>query len=87
MPVVFREAGFRFHFFSKEGNPREPVHVHVARPGGDAKLWLYPEVRVAYNHRLNARELRVVQEIAIRRRQEIENAWNAHFAGSNERQL
>jgi hypothetical protein len=87
MPTVFYEAGYRFHFYSKEGNPREPIHVHVARPGGDAKLWLFPDVRVATDNRLNARELRIVQEIARRRREEIQDAWNIFFAGSDERQL
>jgi hypothetical protein len=29
MPVVCRWNGFRFHFFSNEGDPLEPVHVHV----------------------------------------------------------
>ncbi len=80
MPVIFREAGFRFHFFSWEGDPREPVHVHVARPDGDAKLWLFPDVRVAYNRGLNPRELREVQEIAARHREEIAHAWNTFFA-------
>ena len=85
MPQVFREAGFRFHFYAAEGDPREPIHIHVARPGGDAKLWLYPEVRVAYNRRLTPRELRVVEEIVTRRRQEIEDEWNAFFSGSAQR--
>ncbi|MEH3106596.1 MAG: DUF4160 domain-containing protein [Sphingomonas fennica] len=80
MPIVFRERGYRFHFYSSEGSPREPIHVHIARPGGDAKLWLYPDVRVAYNRRLSPKELREVEEIAARRRQEIEDAWNAFFA-------
>jgi hypothetical protein len=80
MPAIFREGGYRFHFYSSEGNPREPVHVHVARPGADAKLWLYPEVRVAYNRKLSPRELREVERIVVRRRQEIEDAWNAFFA-------
>lgn len=80
MPVVFRENGFRFHFYSSEGDPREPIHIHVARPGGDAKLWLYPEVRIAYNRRLNPRELREIEDIVLRRRQEIEDAWNSFFA-------
>lgn len=83
MPVVFRDGGYRFHFYSSEGDPREPIHIHVARPGGDAKLWLVPDVRVAYNRRLNSRELRQVQEIVTRRRQEIEDAWNAFFPGSD----
>ena len=87
MPVVFREGGFRFFFYLFEGSPREPMHVHVARPGGEAKLWLYPDIRPAYNRRLTARELRQVQEIAVRRRQEIENVWNAYFAGADGRDL
>lgn len=47
MPVVFREEGIRFYFFSNEGNPREPVHIHADRSGAEAKLWLYPEVVIA----------------------------------------
>ncbi|MEO5324957.1 DUF4160 domain-containing protein [Mesorhizobium sp. CC13] len=39
MPVVFRHKGFRFYFFSNEGDPREPMHVHVGKDGVDAKFW------------------------------------------------
>ncbi|WBX83457.1 DUF4160 domain-containing protein [Sphingosinicella microcystinivorans] len=42
MPVVFRHQGYRFHFFSNEGNPREPVHIHVTRDGADARFRLHP---------------------------------------------
>ena len=38
MPTVFRIDGFRFFFYSNEGNPREPVHVHVRKAGAEAKL-------------------------------------------------
>jgi hypothetical protein len=84
VPVVFREAGLRFHFFSKEGVPLEPVHIHVSRGGGDAKLWLYPEVRPAYSRGLSARELRLAQAIVALRRREIEESWNAFFARTDE---
>ena len=47
MPVVFRHQGIRFYFFSNEGSPREPIHIHVGRSDAEAKLWLVPEVRVA----------------------------------------
>lgn len=80
MPVIFRQDGLRFHFFSDEGNPREPVHVHVARAGADAKFWLYPEVRVAYNRGYDARALNALGKIVEQRRFEIEEAWNAHFS-------
>lgn len=49
MPVVFRHNGYRFHFYSNEGDPREPRHVHVLKDGIDAKFWLWPDVVVAYN--------------------------------------
>jgi hypothetical protein len=83
MPVVLRRNGLRFHFFAHEGLPREPVHIHVARPGGDAKFWLEPDVSLAGNHGLTARELRLARETATLCRQELIDAWNAFFAGSD----
>lgn len=47
MPKVFDWKGFRFHFFSNEGDPREPLHVHVTRDRATAKFWLHPAVAVA----------------------------------------
>jgi hypothetical protein len=49
MPVVFRHKGYRFFFSSNEGNPREPLHIHVRSSEGEAKFWLGPEVRLAVN--------------------------------------
>ncbi len=80
MPVVFRWKGFRFHFFSDEGDPREPVHIHVVKDNADAKFWLFPEVEVAYNRGFNARILKQLQGIVEERREEIEEAWNDHFS-------
>ena len=80
MPVVFREAGFRFHFYSREGDPREPVHIHVTRDRDTAKFWLRPDVNVAYNKGLSRRALAEVSAILEARREEIEGAWHDHFA-------
>lgn len=79
MPVVFRQRGFRFHFYSDEGKPREPAHVHVARAGADAKFWLHPEVAVAYNRGYDARTLNTLQTIFEEHRQKIEDRWNDYF--------
>lgn len=49
MPNVFRERGFRFFFYSDEGSPHEPVHIHVVKDNLEAKFWLNPTVRVADN--------------------------------------
>lgn len=29
MPTVFRYEGIRFFFYSDEGTPREPTHIHA----------------------------------------------------------
>ncbi len=75
MPAVFTDRGFRFHFYSREGEPLEPIHVHVAKRGkGDAKLWLYPDVRIAYSHGFETRIQHWIIGMVISRRAEIERA-------------
>jgi len=66
--VVFRFDGFRFHFYSNEGDPREPVHIHAARAGADGKFWLFPEVELAYNRGFAARTIRRLQDIVTSHR-------------------
>ncbi|MDR3792966.1 MAG: DUF4160 domain-containing protein [Terracidiphilus sp.] len=79
MPEVFRERGFRFFFYSNEGSPREPVHIHVEKEGIEAKFWLRPAVRVAYNDGYDARTLRLLTEIVEANRERIERAWYEYF--------
>ncbi len=80
MPKIFEWNGYRFHFFSNEGDPREPVHVHVTRALATAKFWLRPEVAVAYNKGFNAKVLSQLVSVIEDRTEEIESAWNDHFA-------
>jgi hypothetical protein len=47
MPTVFQDRGFRFFFYSNEGSPREPAHIHVEKDDIEAKFWLRPEVKLA----------------------------------------
>ncbi|MGL6158932.1 DUF4160 domain-containing protein [Microbulbifer sp.] len=80
MPVVFRYRGFRFFFFSNEGSPREPVHIHVESSDGEAKFWLYPEVALARSAGYNRKQLSQLAEATTDHRDEIERAWNEHFS-------
>ena len=80
MPLVFRERGYRFHFFSNEGNPREPVHVHMTKDDIDAKLWLYPVVEIAYNHGFDARTQKWIVSVVEARKEEIAEVWHDFFA-------
>ncbi len=79
MPVVFRHNGARFHFFSNEGSPREPVHIHVLRGDCEAKLWVEPDVSVAESFGFTRRELTELTKIVLERRDEIIRAWHEHF--------
>jgi hypothetical protein len=79
MPVVFRYKGFRFFFYSNEGSPREPVHVHVRSGSCEAKLWLEPQVRVAASFGFDASTLRELVEVAQSNRMLIERAWHEYF--------
>ena len=83
MPVVFRSGGFRFFFYSNEGRPREPMHVHVERGDSEAKFWLRPDVSVVYNDGFDARALRELLRLVEGNRERIEKAWNDFFREGN----
>jgi hypothetical protein len=79
MPTVFHHRGFRFFFYANAGTPREPTHIHVEKDGIEAKFWVRPNVRVAYNDGYDARTLRELLEIVEANRERIERAWNDFF--------
>ncbi len=80
MPVVLRVRGFNFLFYSNEGNPREPVHIHARRERDEAKFWLRPMVAMAYNDGLSARELNEARRLVEAHRDIFERVWNEYFA-------
>lgn len=80
MPVVFRQDGFKFLFYVNEGNPREPVHIHVKQGRDEAKFWLSPNVVLAYNRGLNSATLNRAQRLVEQHRDELEGIWNEFFS-------
>jgi hypothetical protein len=79
MPTLWIEDGFRFFFYSNEGSPREPVHVHVEKGNAEARFWLWPEVKVAYNEGCDARTLRRLMAAVEAERARIERMWHEYF--------
>jgi len=79
MPVVFRAGSLRFFFYSDEGTPREPPHIHIRRAGREAKLWLSPGLPQTYNYGFSTRELRDIRELIEANREQIETAWRQFF--------
>ncbi|MFZ0428958.1 MAG: DUF4160 domain-containing protein [Acidobacteriota bacterium] len=75
-PTVFRAAGLRFFFFSRE-EPR--LHIHVIGPSGEAKFWLEPELELAVNYGLSDRTLAKASSLIKEHEDEIHRAWEQHF--------
>jgi hypothetical protein len=79
MPTLLRVEGFRFFFFSNEG--QESSHIHVSKGDGAAKLWLRA-VRLVYAHGLTPAELRRVRELAVEHEGAFLERWHEHFGGA-----
>ena len=80
-PTVFKWRGYRFYFFSRE-EPR--MHVHVVCADGEAKFWMEPQVELAKNHQLTAKQLAQVERVVRERADEISNAWHRYFPGRSD---
>jgi len=77
-PTVFREGPFRFYFFSRE---ELRLHVHVHGPDGEAKFWLDPDIELAQNYGLKARDVKAALLLIKEHENDIRQAWVAHFGG------
>ena len=84
MPVVLRYKGFRYFFYSNQGDPREPVHVHVRGGGSEAKFWLHPELRLASSTGMDAATLRELIKVTRDNFDLIIEAWHEHFGTGGE---
>ena len=76
MPTVLRLNGYRFGFFSADGD--EPPHLHVSKAGAQAKFWLRP-VGLADNHGFRRHELREVETILTEHQTTLLQAWHDYF--------
>jgi hypothetical protein len=77
MPTVLRVKGFRFFFFSLEGN--EPPHIHVEQAERFAKFWLDP-ISLAKSHGFRSRELLDIQIIIEENQTVMLGKWNEYFS-------
>lgn len=79
MPTLFIVNGYAFRFYAREGNPREPIHVHIDKGGATAKFWMSPQVRLARSRGYTSKQLREIEAIASERARQIVEAWNVYF--------
>jgi len=79
MPKVFEWNGYKFFFFSNEGDPREPCHVHVRKGERIAKFWVEPTVVLVSAYEMSSGELKSLQKVVEEKQDLIRRAWNEHF--------
>ncbi|EJZ7674713.1 DUF4160 domain-containing protein [Salmonella enterica] len=79
MPVILGLNGFKFFFYSNEGNPLEPAHIHVRNAEGEAKFWLEKEVKLSRNDGFDARTLRDLTRTVEQNQTLFVEAWNDYF--------
>ncbi len=77
MPTIFIINGFRFYFYSHEND--EPVHVHIVRGDANGKVWLEPEIVIAYMHGFKAKEIKQIMEIINEEVITLKKKWNEYF--------
>ena len=76
MPEVIRVRGFRFFFFSREG--QEQRHIHVDQAERYAKFWLDP-IELVESRGFSSAELREIHKLVEEHRRSFILAWDEHF--------
>jgi hypothetical protein len=79
VPRVFDWNGYRFFFYSNEGDPQEPLHVHVRKGGYVAKFWLDPVVSLANSWGFTSKELTRLDQVVRERESDIRSKWHEYF--------
>lgn len=79
MPVIFRYKSYKFLFFSNEGQPLEPIHVHVRKGVAIAKYWLEPQIYLAESYGFSPQELNKFAKLIEQNKALIERRWNEYF--------
>jgi hypothetical protein len=63
MPKVFEWNGYKFFFFSNEGSPLEPCHIHARKGERLAKFWVKPSVGLAASWGMGSSELNKLEKV------------------------
>ena len=84
MPVVIRLFGYKIFFWTSEGKPLEPIHVHVAeRPQENAtKIWILSSGKtkiVNNNSKITPGDLKRICKTIETFHQDIEKEWEKNF--------
>jgi len=82
MPAILLWKGYRFFFFSNEGVPPEPRHIHIRKGRNVAKFWLDP-ISLADSWGMTAHELNSLEEIVEKNAGLFRRKWDEHISSSS----
>ncbi len=77
MPTIFRKLGFRFFFYSDEGN--EPPHLHVEKGEGRGKYWIDP-VEKNYMNNFTKQDEKKADKIVEDEQDNFKKKWYDFFS-------
>ncbi len=83
MPTILVWKGFRFFFFSNEGLPLEPPHIHVRKDRNLAKFWLDP-VSLADSWGMTAKELNTLELQVEKNVSLFRSKWDEYFGKASQ---
>ncbi len=79
MPKVLDYEGYRYFFFSNEGDPLKPAHIHVRKDRKIAKFWLEPDVSLAKSWGFQSRELKAIRNVVEDNQEMFKKRWYDYF--------
>jgi hypothetical protein len=79
VPKILEWNGYRFFFFSNEGDPREPRHIHVRKGERSAKFFLDPAVTLASSYDLRSSELNELESVVEMNVELFRRNWDEYF--------
>ena len=85
MPQVFKIGSYWVYFWANEGDPIEPIHVHVSQGGPTAngtKIWITSAGKCYFcnnNSNIPSVALRNIMRIIEARNAEVIEKWITYF--------
>ncbi|OFX16313.1 MAG: hypothetical protein A2033_01565 [Bacteroidetes bacterium GWA2_31_9] len=77
MPTILNVNGFKFKFYSNEN--RELPHIHITKGNANTKIWLEPDIIIAYSYNFSSREQREIETLIKQNYQTLINSWYEYF--------
>ncbi len=74
MPTLLNKNGFKFFFYANE---REPMHIHILKGEGFAKVEL-KTLKVVQNY-LKPKDLKIALKMVQENRDDFIRSWNEWF--------